>query len=76
MPLKCCFVIKQVIKNCIIFPPFPFHSVSIPQMGIRASLPNTALFPRVNSAESGCGVVEGGLGSTLAGFSPNTEISF
>jgi hypothetical protein len=32
--------------------------------------------PRVNSAESGRGGVGGGLGSPLAGFSPNTEISF
>ncbi len=35
-----------------------------------------AVSPRVNSAESGHGGVGGGLGSPLAGFSPNTEISF
>jgi hypothetical protein len=31
-------------------------------------------FPRVNSADSRCGGVGGGLGSHLAGFSQNTEI--
>jgi hypothetical protein len=38
-----------------------------------------AFSPRVNSAESEHGGVRGGLGSLgspLAGFSPNTEISF
>jgi hypothetical protein len=38
--------------------------------------PDITFSPRVNSAESGCGGVGGGLGSPLAGFSPNTEISF
>ncbi len=38
--------------------------------------PDIAFSPRVNSVESGRGGVGGGLGSPLAGFSPNTEISF
>jgi hypothetical protein len=35
-----------------------------------------AFSPRVKATESGRGVVGGGLGSPLAGFHPNTEISF
>jgi hypothetical protein len=35
-----------------------------------------AFSPSVNSADSRRGGVGGGLGSPLAGFSPNTEISF
>ncbi len=38
--------------------------------------PDIAFSPRVKAAESGRGGVGGGLGSPLAGFSPNTEISF
>ena len=35
-----------------------------------------AFSPRVKVAEFRCSVVGGGLGSPLAGFLPNTEISF
>ena len=42
--------------------------------GFRAPWTNLAFSPRVNSAESRRGGVGGGLGSPLAGFSPNTEI--
>ncbi len=38
--------------------------------------PDSALSPCVNSTESRRGGVGGGLGSPLAGFSPNTDISF
>ncbi len=38
--------------------------------------PEIAFSPRVNSADSRHGGVWGGLGSPLAGFSPNTEINF
>ncbi len=38
--------------------------------------PDIAFSPCVNSVESGCGGVGGGLGSPLAGVSPKTEISF
>jgi hypothetical protein len=43
---------------------------------VDSSSANIAFSPRVNSVESGrCGEW-GGLGSPLAGFSPNTEIRF
>ncbi len=38
--------------------------------------PDIAFSPRVKAPESGRGGVGGGLGSPLAGFSPNTKISF
>jgi hypothetical protein len=44
--------------------------------GFRAPRPNLAFSPTVKAAESRRGVVGGGLGSPLAGFLPNTEISF
>jgi hypothetical protein len=40
------------------------------------SLRGTVFSPSVKAGESGRGGVGGGLGSPLASFSPNTEISF
>jgi hypothetical protein len=54
------------------FSPLPFS----PAGGFRAPRPNLAFSPCVKAAESRRGVVGGGLGSPLAGFLPNTEISF
>ena len=58
-----------------LFPPLPF-SVSQIRVRIPRPRPGIAFFPRVNSAVSRRGGVGGGLGSPLAGFSPNTEIRF
>jgi hypothetical protein len=58
------------------FSPLPFSLRLNLAGGFRVSRPNILFSPRVNSPESGRGGVEGGLGSPLAGFSPNTEISF
>jgi hypothetical protein len=53
----------------------PFSPRLNPAGGIRVPRPNIAFSPRVKAVESGRGGVGGGLGSPLAGFSPNTEIS-
>ncbi len=63
MALKCYFVIK-LLKKRSIFPPFLFLRVSIRRAD------------SASSAESERGGEGDGLGSPLAGFSPNTEISF
>jgi hypothetical protein len=62
-------------RSPVFFPP-SFFSAS--QFGgwIPRPRPNIAFSPCVNSAESQRGGEGGGLGSPLAGFSPNTEISF
>ncbi len=54
-------------------PPF---SASQFRVWIPCPRPRIAFFPRVNSADFRRGGVGGGLGSHLAGFSPNTEIRF
>ncbi len=64
-----CWVIK-------IFLPPSLFSASQFRGWISRPHPDSALSPRVNSAESRRGGVGGGLGSPLAGFSPNTDISF
>jgi hypothetical protein len=58
------------------FSPLPFSPRINPAGGFCVPQPNLAFSPRVKAAESGCSVVGGGLGSPLAGFLPNTEISF
>jgi hypothetical protein len=72
MASKYYFIIK-LLRIALFFPPLPFsprlNSVWIPR-------PNIAFSPRVKAAESGRGGVGGGMGSPLAGFPPNTEISF
>jgi hypothetical protein len=65
-----------VIKICVIFLPPSLFSASQFRGWISRPRPDSALSPHVNSAESRRGGVGGGLGSPLAGFSPNTEISF
>jgi hypothetical protein len=61
---------------CVIFLPPSLFSASQFRGWISRPLPDSALSPHVNSAESRRGGVGGGLGSPLAGFSPNTDISF
>jgi hypothetical protein len=68
------FVIKLLKKRSIY--PLPFSLHPNPAGGFRAPRLNLAFSPRVKVAESRHGVVGGGLGSPLAGFSPNTRISF
>jgi hypothetical protein len=75
MASKYYFVIK-LLKKRGFFPPLPFSPRLNPAGGFRAPWPNLAFSPRVKAAESGRDVVGGGLGSPLAGFLPNTEISF
>jgi hypothetical protein len=58
------------------FSPLPFSPRLNPAGEFHVPHPNIAFSPRVKAAESGRGGVGGGLGSPLAGFSPNTEISF
>jgi hypothetical protein len=58
------------------FSPLPFSPRINPAGGFRVPRPNIAFSPHVKAAKSGRGGVGGGLGSPLAGFSPNTEISF
>jgi hypothetical protein len=72
--LKYDFVIK-LLKKSSIFPP-PFSPRLNPVGGFCAPRLNLAFSPRVKVTESRRGVVGGGLGSPLAGFSPNTGISF
>ncbi len=60
---------------CVIFLPPSLFSTSQFRGWISLPRPDSALSPHVNSAESGRGGVGGGLGSPLAGFSPNTDIS-
>jgi hypothetical protein len=57
---------------CVIIPTPP-PLLRVPN---RRPRPGIAFFPRVNFAVSRRGGVGGGLGSPLAGFSPNTEIRF
>ncbi len=75
MASKYCFVIK-LLRIAIFSPPPSFVSAS--QFGgwIPRPRPDIAFSPRVKAAESGRSGVGGGLGSPLAGFSPNKEISF
>jgi hypothetical protein len=75
MASKYYYVIK-LLKKRSIFPPLPFSPRLNPAGGFHAPRPNLAFSPRVKAAESWRGVVGGGLGSPLLGFSPNTEISF
>jgi hypothetical protein len=58
------------------FSPLPFSPRLNPAGGFRLPRPNIAFYPPVKAVKSGRGGVGGGLGSPLAGFSPNTEISF
>jgi hypothetical protein len=58
------------------FSPLPFYPRLNPAGGFRGPHPYIAFSPHVKAAESGRGGVGGGLGSPLAGFPPNTEISF
>jgi hypothetical protein len=74
MALKYYFVIK-LLKIALFFPPSLSPRLN-PAGGFHVLCPNISFSPRVKSAESGHGGVGGGLGSPLAGFSPNTEISF
>ena len=74
MASKYYFVIK--LLRIALFFPLPFSPRLNLAGGFHVPRPNISFSPRVNSAESGrCGV-RGGLGSPLAGFSLNTEISF
>ena len=74
---------RQLTFICLLFcyhvhnysPPLPF-SASQFRVWIPRPRPEITFSPRVNSADSRCGGVGGGLGSPLAGFSRNTEISF
>ncbi len=66
----------RVIKICIIFLPPSLFSASQFRGWIPHPRPDIAFSPHVNSAKSRRSGVGGGLGSPLAGFSPNTEISF
>jgi hypothetical protein len=75
MASKYYFVIK-LLKKRSIFPPLPFSPLLNAAGGFRAPRSNSAFSPRVKAAESGRGVVGGGLGSPLAGFLPNTKINF
>jgi hypothetical protein len=63
-------------RRFALFSPLP----SIPSFQIRVwnscPRPESALFPRVNSADFRRGGEGGGLGSPLAGISPNKEIRF
>jgi hypothetical protein len=72
--VKKCFVIK-LLRIALFSTPSLF---STSQFGgwIPRLRPDIAFCPRVKAAESGHGGVGGGFGSPLAGFSPNTEISF
>ena len=58
------------------FSPLPFSPRLNPAGGFQVPRPNIAFSPHVKAAKSGRSGVGGGLGSPLAGFSPNTEISF
>jgi hypothetical protein len=58
------------------FSALPFSPHLNPAGGFRVPLPNIAFSPHVKAAKLGRSGVGGGLGSPLAGFSPNTEISF
>jgi hypothetical protein len=62
-------------RNAVFFPPSLF---SLSQSGgwIRRPRVRLAFSPRVKVAESRHGAEGGGFGSPLAGFLPNTEISF
>jgi hypothetical protein len=58
------------------FPPFPLFSASQFRVWILLPRPASALFPRVNSADSLRGGEGSGLGRPPAGISPNKEIRF
>ncbi len=73
--MKYCFVIKLLLKRSI-FPPLPFSTGLNTAGGFGAPRVSLAFSPRVKVAESRRGAEGGGLGSPLAGFLPNTEISF
>jgi hypothetical protein len=75
MASKHYFVVK-LLRIALFFSPLPFSPCLNSAGGFRVPRPNIAFSPRVKAAESGCGGVGGGLGSPLAGFSPNTEIRF
>jgi hypothetical protein len=74
MASKYYFVIK--LLRIALFSPPSLFSASQSGRWIQRPRPNITFSPRVKSAESGRSGVGGGLGSPLAGFSPNTEISF
>ena len=65
----------ELLSFALFCPPFLF-SASQFCIWIPRPRPRIAFSPRVNSADSRRSGVGGGLGSPLAGFSPNTEISF
>ena len=58
------------------FSPLQFSPRLNPVGGFGIPRVSLVFSPRVKAAESGRGGVWGGLGSPLAGLSPNTEISF
>ncbi len=74
MASKYCSV-DELLSFALFLPPPPF-SASQFRVWIPRPRPRIAFSPRVNSADSRRGGVGGGLGSHLAGFSPNTEIRF
>jgi hypothetical protein len=67
-------LLLNLIKETQYFPPFPFLRVSIQQ--VDSALHGSIWRSLQKVAESRRGVVGGGLGSPLAGFCQNTEISF
>jgi hypothetical protein len=75
MTSKYYFFIK-LLRNALFFPPLPFSPCLNPAGGFHAPRPNSAFAPCVKAAKSRRGGVGCGLGSPLAGFSQNTEISF
>ncbi len=74
MAPKCCSV-DELLSFALFSSPFPFLRVPIPLLD-SASASGIAFSPCTNFADSRHGGVGGGLGSPLAGFSPNTEIRF
>jgi hypothetical protein len=68
--------VEEIIKFCIIFLLPSLFSASQFRVWIPRPRLEIAFSPCVNSADSRCCGVGGGLGSPLAGFSPNTEIGF
>ncbi len=70
------YFVVELLRFALFFSPPSLFSASQFRGWISSPLPDSALSPRVNSAESRRGGVGGGLGSPLAGFSPNTDISF
>jgi hypothetical protein len=69
------FIIK-LLKTHSIFPPLPFSPHLNPAGGFHALWLNLAFSLCVKTAGFGRGAEGGGFGSPLAGFLPNTEISF